>query len=77
MRTQKEVFERILNTVNGEPVSFMRLCRQCGFNYRTMRRSLELIEYLQREQNKLEIMRDGFRVVIKRPDSPPNHAPSV
>ncbi len=69
MKTQKEIVERILSTVNGEPISFMRLCKQCGFNYRTVRRNLELIEYLQKEQNKIEILRDGFRVMIKRPEN--------
>ncbi len=67
MRTQKEVVEKILNSVNGEPVTFMKLCRQTGFNYRTVRRYLMMIEYLQRDENKIEVLRDGFRVVIKRP----------
>lgn len=66
MRTQKEIIEKILGSVNGEPVSFMKLCRQCGFNYRTVRRCLELIEYLQHDENRLRIRRDGFRVIIQR-----------
>ncbi len=65
MRTQKEVLEKILESLNGEPVSFMNLCRQTGFNYRTVRRNLEMIEYLQRSP-KVQIIRDGFRVVIRK-----------
>lgn len=68
MRTQKEIFEKIFGSVNGEPVSFMSLCRQCGFNYRTVRRCLELVEYIQADENRLKIERDGFRVIIKRPE---------
>ncbi|MBI5047216.1 hypothetical protein HZC07_05820 [Candidatus Micrarchaeota archaeon] len=66
MRTQKEVVQKILECVNGEPVSFMQLCRLSGLNYRTVRRSLEMIEYLQTERNRIELSRDGFRVIIKR-----------
>lgn len=75
MKTQKEIIERILESANGEPVSFMKLCKQTGFNYRTVKRYIELIEYLQNDKNKVEIVRDGFRVLIKRPVSPPTHIP--
>jgi hypothetical protein len=71
LRTQIEILERIMNSVNGEPVSFMALCRQTGFNYRTVRRHLELIEYLQNNSPKLQILRDGFRVVIRKAQSGP------
>lgn len=67
MRTQREIMEKILESVNSSPIGFMQLCKQCGFNYRTVKRQLEIIEYLQRNQNKVEVVRDGFRVVIKRP----------
>jgi predicted transcriptional regulator len=77
MRTQREVFEKILSSVDEEPVSFMSLCRECGFNYRTVRRSLEIIEFLQKKQNRIEILRDGFRVLIKRNDQPANPAPTA
>ena len=60
-----------MNSVNGEPVSFMALCRQTGFNYRTVRRHLELIEYLQYRSPKIQIQRDGFRVVIRKAQSGP------
>ena len=66
MRTQKEVVEKILECVKEEPMSFMRLCRESGFNYRTVRKTLQLIEILQHEDNKVDIMRDGFRVVIRK-----------
>lgn len=66
MKTQIEILEKIMNCVDGEPVSFMALCRQTGFNYRTVRRHLELIEYLQQQSPKIQILRDGFRVVIRK-----------
>lgn len=66
MRTQRQVVEKILETVTVEPISFMELCKKCGFNYRTVRKNLELIEYLQNNPNRLEVVRDGLRVVIKK-----------
>jgi predicted transcriptional regulator len=75
MRTQKEIIEKILESVEVSPLSFMQLCRQSGFNYRTVRKQLEIIEYLQRNQNRVEIIRDGFRVVIKKSQTPVTAAP--
>lgn len=69
MKTQKEIIEKIVDSVES-PVGFMELCRQCGFSYRTVRKQLEIIEYLQRNNNKIEVVRDGFRVVIKRAQTP-------
>ncbi len=66
MRTQKEILEKIMDVVDFEPVSFMKLCRETGFNYRTVRKNLEMIEYLQHNSPKLQILRDGFRVVIRK-----------
>jgi predicted transcriptional regulator len=66
LKTQMEILEKIMNCVNEQPVSFMGLCRQTGFNYRTVRRHLELIELLQQQSPKIEILRDGFRVVIRK-----------
>jgi predicted transcriptional regulator len=66
MKTQKEILERIMSTVNREPVTFMQLCRGCGFNYRTVKRQLEIIEYLQKKADRIEISRDGFRVIIRK-----------
>jgi predicted transcriptional regulator len=70
MRGQKEIIERILGCVNGEPVGFIRLCRQCGLNHKTVRKCLNLIEFLQSKENQVEILRDGFRVVIRRTGTP-------
>ena len=66
MREQREIVEKILGCVNGKPISFMQLCRQSGYNYRTVRRYLQLIEFLQDDENKIKVTRDGFRVVIRR-----------
>jgi len=66
LKTQIEILEKIMNCVDGDAVSFMALCRQTGFNYRTVRRHLEIIEYLQHRSPKVEILRDGFRVVIRK-----------
>jgi hypothetical protein len=66
MRTQIEILEKIMNCVDGEPVSFMKLCSRTGFNYRTVRRHLEIIEYLQQQSPRIQILRDGFRVVIRK-----------
>jgi hypothetical protein len=66
LKTQIEILEKIMNAVDGEPVSFMSLCRQTGFNYRTIKRHLQIIEYLQHQSPKIQIMRDGFRVVIRK-----------
>ena len=71
-----EIMEKIVESVNDEPVTFMQLCRQCGFNYRTVKRCLELIEFIQNGQSKLQISRDGFRVVIKKVQNGPTRLSS-
>jgi predicted transcriptional regulator len=70
MKTQRQIIEKILESVNEDPITFMELCKKCGFNYRTVRKNLELIEYLQNTASRLEIVRDGFRVVIKKAELP-------
>ncbi len=76
MKTQREILEKIMKVVEKEPLTFMQLCRQSGFNYRTIKRQLDVIEFLQNEKNRIEIMRDGFRVVIKKPQQL-SHEPIV
>jgi len=71
MKTQMEILEKIMNSLNGEPVSFMALCRQTGFNYRTVKRQLQIIEYVQHQSPKIQILRDGFRVVIRKEQNAP------
>ena len=70
MKKQKEVFEKIIESVDGKPVTFMGLCRKSGYSSKTVRRYLEMIEYVQRDGNRVEISRDGFRVVIRRSTQP-------
>jgi len=70
MKSQQEIIDILLKNIEGEPISFISLCRQSGFSYRTVRKYLELISYLQEKNNRIEISRDGFRVLIKRPDNP-------
>ncbi len=76
MKKQKEVLARIIEAVDARPVTFMSLCRKSGYSSKTVRRYLEMIEYVQRDGNKVEIARDGFRVIIKRPQRQPTAFPS-
>lgn len=61
-----EIFEKIIDCVGNDSTSFMGICRETGFNYRTVRKYLELIEFLQHQSPKIEILRDGFRVVVRK-----------
>lgn len=70
MKTQRQIIEKLLETITDEPITFMELCKRSGLNYRTVRKNLELIEYLQKGTNRLEIVRDGFRVVIRKNNFP-------
>ena len=66
MRTGIENIQKIIQCVRDEPLTFREVCRRSGLTYKTVRRGLQLIEYLQNKENIVKVERDGFRVLIKK-----------
>jgi DNA-binding IclR family transcriptional regulator len=60
---QLEIAEKIMAALSNEPVTFNKLCRASKLHPRTVRKYLELIQSIQ-SNGKIEIERDGFRLVI-------------
>ncbi|MDO8339081.1 MAG: hypothetical protein Q7T16_00310 [Candidatus Burarchaeum sp.] len=60
-----EIAERIFDALTDKPVSFHKLCRRARLHPKTVKRYLELIEYI-RSQEKISIERKDFRVEIKK-----------
>lgn len=65
---QKELLEKILHSINSDFTSFRTVCVLTGLNARTLKRNLEVIEFLQ-NADKVEFYRDGFRVLMRKTEN--------
>lgn len=62
---QQKILEKLFDTISHEPITFNKLCRASKIHPMTVRAYLKMIIWVQK-QEKVEIERRDFRVIIRR-----------
>ena len=63
--TQISIAERLFTRLDEEPVSFNKLCRSAHLHPKTVKKYLEIIDYIQ-HQSEVKSERVGFRILIHK-----------
>ena len=61
----KKVLEALFHTISREPITFNKLCKASKLHHSTVRKYLDLIEYIQ-SQPKVVMERKEFHIEIRK-----------
>ncbi|MFA5108518.1 MAG: hypothetical protein WC492_03235 [Candidatus Micrarchaeia archaeon] len=63
--TQLTIAEKLFTRLGEEPVSFNKLCRSSHLHPKTVKKYLEIIDFIQ-HQSEVKSERVGFRILIHK-----------